>query len=158
MKTVAVNIEGNSLLAYVTFYDEDILSKLNEIDEGEYDFIEFSSEHKKSSTFLGRGFCEDGNLSLKVSVDGTEVFDDVLFYLDETGCPADDIEQLKEIYGEDEDYENCLIAKSSECLDADSPFLPMLTNTNIARLKQSNATNPPTPSRLKRRMTSSFRI
>jgi hypothetical protein len=44
MKTVEVNIEGNSLLAYVTFYDEDILSKLNGIDEGEYDFIDFSSD------------------------------------------------------------------------------------------------------------------
>ena len=27
MKTVEVNIRGNSLLAYVTLYDEDILAK-----------------------------------------------------------------------------------------------------------------------------------
>jgi hypothetical protein len=122
MKIVEVNIEGNSLLAYVTFYDEDILSKLNEIDEGEYDFIDFSSTHEKSSTFLGRGFCENGNLYLKVSVDGTKVFDRGLITLDETGCPAEDIQQLKEIYGEDEDYKNCLIAKSSDWLEADDHF------------------------------------
>ena len=68
MKTVEVNIEGNSLLAYVTFYNEDILSKLNEMDEGEYDFIEFSSANQKESIFLGRGFCEDGDINLNVSV------------------------------------------------------------------------------------------
>jgi len=123
MKTVAVNIEGNSLLAYVTFYDEDILSKLNEIDEGEYDFIDFSSEHEKGGAFLGRGFCEDGNLNLNVSVDSTEQFNGGLYYIDDEYCPADEIEQLfQDDYGEDEDYEKCLIAKSSDCLDADSHF------------------------------------
>ena len=104
MKTVEVNIKGNSLLAYVTFYDEDILSKLNEIDEGEYDFIDFSSEHEKGGAFLGRGFCEDGNLNLNVSVDSKEQFNGGLYYIDDEYCPADEIEQLfQDDYGEDGD-------------------------------------------------------
>ena len=37
MKTVEVNIRGNSLLAYVTLYDEDILEKLNDIEQ--FDFV-----------------------------------------------------------------------------------------------------------------------
>ena len=123
MKTVEVNIKGNSLLAYVTFYDEDILSKLNEIDEGEYDFIDFSSEHEKGGAFLGRGFCEDGNLNLNVSVDSTEVFNGGLYFIDYEDASIDEIKQLfQDDYGEDEDYEKCLIAKSSDCLDADSHF------------------------------------
>ena len=123
MKTVEVNIKGNSLLAYVTFYDEDILNKLNEMDEGEYNFVDLSMENEKGGAFLGRGFCEDGNLNLNVSVDGTELFDGGLYYIDDENCPVDEIKQLfQDDYGEDEDYEKCLIAKSSECLDADSHF------------------------------------
>ena len=125
MKTVEVHIKGNSLLAYVTFYDEDILSKLNEIDEGEYDFIDFCSEHEKGGAFLGRGFCEDGNLNLKVSVDSTEVFDDGLYFIDD-GRGTDSLAQLQErfqdVYGDDENYEKCLVARSSESLEADSHF------------------------------------
>ena len=136
MKTVEVNIKGNSLLAYVTFYDEDILSKLNEIDEGEYDFIDFSSEHEKGGAFLGRGFCEDGNLNLNVSVDGTELFDGGLYYIDDENCPVDEIKQIfQDDYGKDEDYEKCLIAKSSECLDADSHFFANAGNYKYCSLE-----------------------
>ena len=136
MKTVEVNIKGNSLLAYVTFYDEDILSKLNGIDEGEYDFIDFSSEHEKGGAFLGRGFCEDGNLNLNVSVDGTELFDGGLYYIDDENCPVDEIKQIfQDDYGKDEDYEKCLIAKSSECLDADSHFFANAGNYKYCSLE-----------------------
>ena len=123
MKTVEVNIQGNSLLAYVTFYDEGILSKLNELDEGEYDFIDFSSAHEKKSIFLGRGFCEDGDINLNVSVDGTEVFDSGLYFIDYEDASIDEIKQLfQDDYGEDEDYEKCLIAKQSDCLEANEHF------------------------------------
>ena len=136
MKTVELNIKGNSLLAYVTFYDEDILSKLNGIDEGEYDFIDFSSEHEKGGAFLGRGFCEDGNLNLNVSVDGTELFDGGLYYIDDENCPVDEIKQIfQDDYGKDEDYEKCLIAKSSECLDADSHFFANAGNYKYCSLE-----------------------
>jgi len=123
MKTVEVNIEGNSLLAYVTFYNEDILSKLNEMDEGEYDFGDFSSENQKESIFLGRGFCEDGDINLNVSVDGTELFDSGVYCVDDEGSPSQEIKKLfQDDYGEDEDYEEYLIAKESDCITADEHF------------------------------------
>ena len=34
MTTVEINITGNSLLAYVTLFDEDIHGQLNEMEEG----------------------------------------------------------------------------------------------------------------------------
>ena len=102
MKTVEVNIEGNSLLAYVTFYNEDILSKLHEMDEGEYDFIEFSSENEKKSVFLGRGFCEDGDVEVSVKVDGEKVYDGDIFRFEYYG---DSEQQLKKQFKDDYDEE-----------------------------------------------------
>ena len=159
MKTVEVNIEGNSLLAYVTFYNEDILSKLNEMDEGEYDFIEFSSANQKESIFLGRGFCEDGDINLNVSVDGTELFNCDVYHINDEESPSQEIKKIfQDEYGEDEDYEEYLVAKKVIASKLTNIFLPTRATTSIARLKRSNATNRPTPSRLKLMMTSSCQI
>ena len=48
MKTVEVNITGNSLLAYVTLFDEDMHGQLNEMEEGGFDYHDFRSEHEKN--------------------------------------------------------------------------------------------------------------
>ena len=123
MKTVEVNIKGNSLLAYVTFYNDDILTKLNEMDEGEYDFIDFSIAHQKKSVFLGRGFCEDGSLWLDVSVDDEELFHGGVYLIDYENAPIEEIkEQFQADYGDDREYEECLVARQNDCLDADSHF------------------------------------
>ena len=136
MKTVEVNIRGNSLLAYVTFYDDEILGKLNEMDEGEYDFVNLSMEHEKGGAFLGRGFCEDGNLNLNVSVDGTELFNGGYYFLDDENCPINEIKQLfQDDYGKDEDYEKCLIAKQSDCLEANEHFFADAGNYKYCSLE-----------------------
>ena len=123
MKHLEVSIKGNSRLAYVTFYNDDILMKLNEMDEGEFDFIDFSSENGKKSVFLGRGFCEDGSLSLCVSVDGVELFHGGLYLIDYEDASVEEIkEQFQADYGDDEEYEKCLVARQSDCLDADNHF------------------------------------
>ena len=136
MKTVEVNIEGNSLLAYVTFYNEDILSKLNEMDEGEYDFIEFSSANQKESIFLGRGFCEDGDINLNVSVDGTELFNGDVYHIDDEESPSQEIKKIfQDEYGEDEDYEEYLVAKKSDCLEANEHFFADAGNYKYCSLE-----------------------
>ena len=123
MKHLEVSINGNSLLAYVTFFNEDILMKLNEMDEGENDFIDFSSVHEKKGVFLGRGFCEDGSLSLCVSVDGAELFHGGIYLIDYEDASVEEIkEQFQADYGDDEEYEKCLVARQSDCLDADNHF------------------------------------
>ena len=123
MKNVQINITGNSLLAYVTFYNDDILTKLNEMDEGEYDFIDFSGSHEKKSVFLGRGFCEDGSLWLDVSVDDEELFHGGVYLIDYENAPIEQIkEQFQADYGDDEKYEECLVARQSDCLYADNHF------------------------------------
>ena len=123
MKHVEVSIKGNSLLAYVTFYNGDILMKLNEMEEGEYDFVDFNSENGKKSVFLGRGFCEDGSLSLGVSVDGDELFHGGIYLIDYEDAPVEEIkDQFQADYGEDEEYEKCLVAWQSDCIDADNHF------------------------------------
>jgi hypothetical protein len=123
MKNIEVSIKGNSLLAYVTFYNDNILVKLNEMDESEYDFIDFSSAHEKKSVFLGRGFCEDGSLSLGVSVDGEELFHGGIYQIDYEDAPVEEIkEQFQADYGDDEEYEKCLVARQGDCLDAENYF------------------------------------
>lgn len=123
MKNVQININGNSLLAYVTFYNDDILTKLNEMDEDEYDFIDFSGSNEKKSVFLGRGFCEDGSLWLDVSVDDEALFHGGVYLIDYENAPIEEIkEQFQADYGDDEEYEDCLVARQSDCLDADNHF------------------------------------
>lgn len=123
MKQIEVSIKGNSPLAYVTFYNHDILMKLNEMDEGEYDFIDFSSAHVKKSVFLGRGFCGDGSLSFGVSLEGEELFHGGIYLIEDEDFSVDEIkEQFQAAYGDDEDYEKCLIARQSDCLEADNHF------------------------------------
>ena len=121
MKTVEINISGDSLLAYVTFYDEDILEKLNDIEQ--YDFINFSTEHTKKSVFLGRGFCETGNLISEVSVDGVKIFSGDYFW--DEDCYGETYEEkIATIKEEDNvDYENCLIAPAEGSLEISDHFL-----------------------------------
>ena len=78
MKTVEITVTGNSLLAYVTLYDEDILEKLNDIEQ--FDFVDFRNGQEKKSVFLGRGFCETGSLTSEVSVDGVKIFSGDYFW------------------------------------------------------------------------------
>jgi hypothetical protein len=125
MKKVQINVEGNSLLAYVTFYSEDILSKLQSIEDGEYDFLDFSDEHGLKSIFLGRGFCEDGEINFTASIDGTSIFDGEVNWIDYGNDFANDAEirkTFKEDFGDDVDYDDCLIAKASDALEAGKHF------------------------------------
>jgi hypothetical protein len=81
--------------------------------------------HEKGGAFLGRGFCEDGNLNLNVSVDGTEVFDGGLYSLlmmKRLPSRGNSSNYSKMIMAKMKIMRNCLIAKSSEWLEADEPF------------------------------------
>ena len=49
-----VNLTGNSLLAYIQLFDEDILGQLNKMEEGDFDFHNFTSEHAKKCANPGR--------------------------------------------------------------------------------------------------------
>ena len=69
MKTVEVNITGNSLLAYVTLFDEDMHGQLNEMEEGGFDYHDFMSEHEKKCVRPGWGFCQDGDVNITVTLD-----------------------------------------------------------------------------------------
>lgn len=121
MKTVEVNIRGNSLLAYVTLYDEGILEKLNDIEQ--YDFVNFRNEHEKKSVFLGRGFCETGSLTSEVSVDGVKIFSGDYFW-DEDDQGETYEEKIANIKEENNvDYESCLVAPAKNSLDCANHFL-----------------------------------
>mgnify|MGYP006195127285 CR=1 FL=1 len=62
MKTVEINITGNSLLAYITLFDEDMHGELNVMEEGGFDYHDFRSEHEKKYARPGPGFCQDGEI------------------------------------------------------------------------------------------------
>lgn len=73
MKTVEIEINGDSLLAYVSFYDKSILKKLQKIDEGDFDFVDFCSQNQKESKFIGRGFDVD-SAEFSLKIDGIEIY------------------------------------------------------------------------------------
>jgi len=121
MKTVEITVTGNSLLAYVTLYDEDILEKLNDIEQ--FDFVDFRNGHEKKSVFLGRGFCETGSLTSEVSVDSVKIFNGDYFW-DEDYQGETYEEKIATIKEEDNvDYESCLIAPAKESLDISDHYL-----------------------------------
>jgi hypothetical protein len=124
MKTVLIDIEGNSVLAYVKFYNEDILNKLNIMDIGDFDFIDFSSNNEKKSIFLGRGFCESGDIKIIASINGERLFEGEATSFDCGGDVKD--EEIRSLFieefGNDLNYDECLISKASDVLDADKHF------------------------------------
>lgn len=117
MKTVEVNIRGDSNLAYVSFYNKEILRKLQDMEEGEYDFIDFSNEHEKKTVFLGRGYCEDGDLTVSVKIDGEHVYDGNIFRFEYFG---DSEQELKERFKEDcdEEFDETLSANMKDVIFA----------------------------------------
>ena len=104
MKTVEINISGDSNLAYVSFYDKEILSKLNDMEEGEYDFVDFNSENEMKSVCRGKGFCEDGDLTVSVKVDGEQVYDGDIVRFEYDGNSEQELKkQFKDECGEEFD-------------------------------------------------------
>ena len=134
MKTVEVKITGNSLLAYVSFYDAEILDRLSEIEEGEYDFLDFSAEHKKFEVFLGRGFGNEGDLSLSVLVDGEEVLETEVIFADYGDQPTEEIKALF-LDEHDVEYDDSLSAKSSGIHDADKYFFGQVNRYTYCSLE-----------------------
>lgn len=137
MKTVLIDIEGNSVLAYVKFYNEDILNKLNVIEIGDFDFIDFSSKNEKQSIFLGRGFCESGDIKIMISINGENLFEGEATSFD-CGNNVKDEEirsSFIEEFGSDPNYDECLISKASDVLDADKHFFSDANNYKYCSLE-----------------------
>ena len=53
MKSITIDISGTSLLAYVTFFDEEIFNKIRKMEKGEFDFGDLCSDFEKKSVRLG---------------------------------------------------------------------------------------------------------
>lgn len=136
MKTIEVNITGNSLLAYVTLFDEDILGQLNEMEEGDFDYHNFTSKHEKKCVRPGRGFCQDGDVNLIVTLDGKTLY---------TGCgehfpdKGNSYEELLQSFNDeyvDEDYEECFTAKASDEIWAEDHFLNNVNDFKYCSLEK----------------------
>jgi len=134
MKTVEVKITGNSLLAYVSFYDAEILDRLTEMEEGEYDFLDFSAEHKKFEVFLGRGFGDEGDLNFSVLVNGEEILETEIIYADYGDEP---IEEIKALFLDEQDmeYDESLSAKSSGIHGGDKHFFSQVNRYTYCSLE-----------------------
>lgn len=131
-----VNITGNSLLAYIQLFDEDILGQLNKMEEGDFDFHNFTSEHAKKCANPGRGFCQDGDVNLTVTLNGKTLY---------TGCgehfpdKGNSYEELLQSFNDeyvDEDYEECFTAKASDEIWAEDHFLNNVNDFKYCSLEK----------------------
>ena len=103
MKKIELTIEGQSLIANITFYDGEILKNLQETEEGEFDLLDFISEYQKHDVMLGRGFCTECEPIIKVLCGDEVLYKGGIYkkYSD----PNDDISKIKKDFKEENDVE-----------------------------------------------------
>ena len=121
MKTIDISISGNSLLAYVNFFDGEITNRLKEISEGSFDFVDFVSQHEKYSVFLGRGFCMEEEPVIKVIVQGKKIYSGPVYM--NTYDYAEPKEMRKEFKDEEGvNYDDVISGINDDECDADVHF------------------------------------
>ena len=133
MKSIKIDLNGKSLLVYVTFFDEEIFNKISEMEKGEFDFGDLCSGFEKKRVHLGRGF--DPNWA-----DSTVTLDDQVILnkkpVREFNCDYTEYEiatELKEDY--EELYEESLIARGKDIISADEHFFSDAENYKYCSLE-----------------------
>jgi hypothetical protein len=120
MKNIQITIEGKSQFAYVAFYDAEILGKLNEIEDGEFDLLDFIQEHSKDDEIIGHGFDLDYHPIIKVCDGGIELYNGKIHLTEYDG----DISKMRTVFKEDYgvEYDDVISNGDEKILGADSYF------------------------------------
>jgi hypothetical protein len=124
MKNIQITIKGKSQFAYIAFYDAEILGKLNEIEDGEFDLLDFIQEHskydEKCESVLGHGFCMEYDPIIKVCNGGTELYNGKIYQTEYDG----DISKMKTVFKQDYgvEYDDVISNGDEEMLGVDSCF------------------------------------
>jgi hypothetical protein len=103
-----------------------MIEKLNEIDENDYDFVDFSSQNQQYSVFLGRGFCMDQDPNIIVTHQGEEIYNGPIYLND---CDFGDPAEMRVDFENEHDvkYDEVLSGTNDETYDADTHFFENAT-------------------------------
>ena len=82
MKTLKFEFTGDSKLVYLYLFKVDVVEKLKELEEGEYDFIDFWMEHASKDIIIGNGLDIDGNLDAYVYLDDELLYSEGIYSMD----------------------------------------------------------------------------
>ena len=128
MKTLKFEFTGDSKLVYLYLFKVDVVEKLKELEEGEYDFIDFWMEHASKDIIIGNGLDIDGNLDAYVYLDDELLYSDGIHSMDTHVTDLDELEAefQEEVCDPDLNYLNALttnIADPREKIDGDGYFL-----------------------------------
>lgn len=92
MKTLRFKFTGDSKLVYLYLFKVDVVEKLKELEEGEYDFIDFWMEHASKDLIIGDGLDVAGNLHAYVYVDDELLYSGGIYSMDISTTDADELE------------------------------------------------------------------
>jgi hypothetical protein len=133
IKNVKITIQGNSKLAYVSFYDAQLIKRLNELDASNFDFIDFRSENQKKEIFLGRGFCMSNEPIIKVFCNDNEIYDGAIYYNNSPSSYTQD--QVKQEFYDENGIEYNKAISGEDRIGADEQFFSDANNYKYCSLE-----------------------
>ena len=128
MKTLRFEFTGDSKLVYLYLFEVDVVEKLQELEEGEYDFIDFWMEHASKDLIIGNGLDLEGDLDAYVFLDEELLYSGRIHQIDTKATDPEKLEaEFQEVVDDPElHYPNALTInayKSSELRDGADFFL-----------------------------------